>query len=150
MTESDGSARGALIRGTLLYSVFLALDIAVIVLILIVRTGDAAFITLAFVAFVGILLVFQVVQHVRDLRAPLIETDGVVIRKWKRADLIIAMEGYYLTVGRKVFRVRPEDWIHIDEMMRVRVVHYPHTLNVASVREVYHRPDSGDGVGDQP
>jgi hypothetical protein len=150
MAGSEHFGRASLIRGTLLYSVFLALDIAVIVLILIVRTGNAAFITLAFVAFVGILLVFQVVQHVRDLRAPLTETDGVVIRKWRRADLIIAMDSYYLTVGKKVFRVRPEDWVHIDEMMRVRVIHYPHTLNVVSVQEVYHRPGSGDGAGGGP
>jgi len=135
MAGSNEFGRASLIRGTLLYSAFLILDIAVIVLILVVRTGNAAFITLAFVAFVGVLLAFQVMQHMRDLGATLTETDGVVLRKWKRADLIIAMDSYYLTVGGKVFRVRPEDWIHIDEAMRVRVVHYPHTLNVVSVQE---------------
>lgn len=136
MAGQSESARASLIRGTLIYSAFLILDIAVIVLILIARTGNAAFITLAFVAFVGILLAIQVMQHVRDLRATLVETDGVVVRKWRRADLIIAMESYYLTVEGSVFRVRPEDWIHIDEGMRVRIVHYPHTLNVVTVQEL--------------
>ena len=149
MADRDDFARASLIRGTLLYAVFLALDIAVIVLILVVRTGNAAFVTLAFVAFVGVLLLFQLVQHVRDLGAQPVEMDGVVLRKWRRADLVIAMDSHYLTVGKKVFRVRPEDWVHVDEMMRVRVLHYPHTLNVISVREVYHRPGSGDGV-DEP
>jgi hypothetical protein len=126
-------ARASLRRSAAIYAALLAGDIAVVVYILIVRTGNAAFITLSFVAVVGLLLAYQVVQHVRDFGARLAETDGTVIRKWKRADLIIAWDSYYLTVDRTVFRVRPEDWIHIDEGQYVKVVHFPHTLTVVSV-----------------
>jgi len=126
-------ARASLYRTAAIYAALLAADIVVIVYILIVRTGGAAFVTLSFVVIVGLLLAYQVVQHVRDFGARLAESDGVVARKWKRADLVIAWDSFYLTVGRTVFRVRPEDWIHIDEGQYVKVVHFPHTLTVVSV-----------------
>jgi hypothetical protein len=126
-------ARASLRRSAAIYAALLAADIAVVVYILIVRTGGAAFVTLSFVVVVGLLLAYQVVQHVRDFGARLAETDGVVMRKWKRADLIIAWDSFYLTVERTVFRVRPEDWIHVEEGEFVKVVHFPHTLTVVSV-----------------
>lgn len=140
MDDAARSARASLIRTGLIYSAFLAVDVAVIVYIVVARVSNAAFITLAIVAIVGLLLLYQVVQHVRDFGASPVETDGVVQRKWRRADLIIAMDSYYLTVDRTVFRVKPEDWIHIEEAMPVAVVHFPHTQSVVSVREARRDP----------
>lgn len=134
------SARASLRRGALTYGALLIADIAVIVYIIGARTGGAAFVTLSFVLLVGLLLAYEVAQHVRDFDAPLVETDGVVVRKWKRADLIIVMDSYYLTVGRTVFRLRPEDWIHVDEQTYVKVVHFPHTLTVVSVHPIERPP----------
>jgi xanthosine utilization system XapX-like protein len=133
LDEEFRSARASLIRTGLLYAALLVLDIAVIVLILFVRTSNFAFVTLAFVAIVGVLLAFQVVQHARDMRSRLAETEGVVVRKWRRADLVIAMQSHYLTVESGVFRVRPEAWIHVDEGDYVKIVHFPHTLTVVSI-----------------
>ena len=133
MDDPVAAARASLRRSAAIYAALLAADIAVVVYILIVRTGGAAFVTLSFVAVVGLLLAYQVVQHVRDFGARLAETDGRVVRKWKRADLIIAWDSFYLTVERTVFRVRPEDWILLDEGAFVKVVHFPHTLTVVSV-----------------
>lgn len=133
MDDPVRGARASLRRTAAIYGALLAADIAVVVYILIVRTSGAAFVTLSFVVVVGLLLAYQVVQHVRDFGARLAETDGVIVRKWKRADLIIAWDSFYLTVDRTVFRVRPEDWIHLDEGEFVKVVHFPHTLTVVSV-----------------
>jgi hypothetical protein len=74
--------------------------------------------------------------HGRDLRSPLSESEGVVLRKWQRADLIIAWQSFYLQVDRAIFKLRPEDYILLDEGMYVKVVHFPRTLNVVSIHQV--------------
>ena len=140
MDDPVAAARASLRRGALAYGALLAADVAVATYIVDARAGGAAFVTLSFVVVVGLLLVYQVAQHVRDFEARLVETDGVVVRKWKRADLIIAMDSYYLTVGRTVFRLRPEVWIQVDEGMYVKVVHFPHTLTVVSVHPIERPP----------
>ncbi len=140
MDDPVAAARASLRRGALIYSALLVADVAVIAYILDARAGGAAFVTLSFVVVVGLLLVYQVAQHVRDFDSRLAETDGVVVRKWKRADLIIAMDSYYLTVGRAVFRLPPEEWIHVDEQTYVKVVHFPHTLTVVSVHPIERPP----------
>jgi hypothetical protein len=48
------------------------------------------------------LLLCYVVQHVRTW-AEAVESEGLVTRKWTRADLIIAMQSYYITVERTIF-----------------------------------------------
>jgi hypothetical protein len=82
------------------------------------------------------MLLYQVVQHARDLRAPLAESEGMVTRKWKNADLIIAWDSYYIRVDRYVFRIKPEQYIEVRENSYVKVVHFPHTLNVVSIHEL--------------
>jgi hypothetical protein len=59
----------------------------------------------------------------------------VILRRWSRADLIVAMQSYYITVGRTVYRVKPEDYIYLKEQMYVKIVHLPNTLTVVSVHE---------------
>lgn len=119
----------------LIYIALLALDALVVYYIVANGEGGGAYVTLSIVALVGLLLAYQVVQHVRDLNASLAETEGPILRKWDRADLIIAMQSYYVTVGGTVFRVRPENYIHLSEAMHVKIVHFPNTLGVVSVHE---------------
>jgi hypothetical protein len=119
-----------------IYAVLLIADLLVISYIIAGATSGGAFITLSVVGVVGLLLAYQVVQHLRDLHAPLAESDGVVQRKWSRADLIIAMQSYYVTVDGTVFRLKPEDHLMVDAGMYVKVVHFPHTLNVVSIHEM--------------
>lgn len=133
MDDRVAAARSSLRNTALVYSLFLVVAIVVAVYIVVSAVSGAAYVTLSFVVIVGLLLAYQVVQHLRDFGARLAESDGVVQRKFRRADLIIFMDSYYLTVAGTVFRLRPEDWIHIEEGERVKVVHFPHTLTVVSV-----------------
>ncbi len=119
----------------LIYLALLATDLLAVYYIVANGDGGGAYVTLSIVGLVGLLLAYQVVQHLRDLNAMLAETEGVVARKWQRADLVIALQSYYISVGRTVFRVRPEDYLFLNESAYVKVVHFPNTLTVVSVHE---------------
>lgn len=136
MDDPESAARASLFRSLLIYLIFLVLAVAVVVYVTANRASGAAFVTISIVGVVALLLAYQVVQHYRDMQSPLAETDGAVVRKWQRADLIVVMQSFYLTVDRTVFRVPPEDWVHIDEGMYVKVVHFPRTLTVVSIHEI--------------
>jgi hypothetical protein len=134
--DPESSARNSLRRSGVIYAILLIADLLVISYIVAGATSGGAFVTLSVVGVVGLLLAYQVVQHIRDLNAPLAESDGVVQRKWSRADLIIAMQSFYVTVEGTVFRLKPEDHLMVDVGMYVKVVHFPHTLNVVSIHEM--------------
>jgi xanthosine utilization system XapX-like protein len=124
-----------------IYAVLLIADLLVVSYIIAGAASGGAYVTLSVVGVVGLLLAYQIVQHVRDLNAPLAESVGVVQRKWSRADLIIAMQSFYVTVEGTVFRLKPEDHLMLDVGMYVKVVHFPHTLNVVSIHEMARPPD---------
>jgi hypothetical protein len=140
--DPESAARASLFRSLLIYTAFFAADVIFIVYVSSYGLEGGAYVTTSIVAVVGLLLLYQVVQHLRDLRSPLAESEGVVTRKWKRADLIIAWESYYITVERTVFRIKPEQYLDVREESYVKVVHFPHTLNVVSVHETL-RPNGG-------
>ncbi len=125
----------------IIYGVLFVVDALVVYYIIASGARGFAFVTLSIVGVVGSLLAYQTLQHYRDLAAPLAESTGVVVRKWSRADLIIAMHSYYLTVDRTVFRVKPEDFIKVDQGMYVKIVHFPYTLNVVSIHEMKRPAD---------
>ena len=138
--EPEARARASLLRSLAIYGALLAADVVVIAWVVSAGVQGAGFVTLSIVGVVGLLLGYQVWQHYRDTRAPLAETDGVVQRKWSRADLVIAWDSYYLTVDRTVFRLPKAEWITVNEGAYVTVVHFPHTLNVVSVHEIMRPP----------
>lgn len=140
MDDRAGRARGSLRRTALIYILLLAVDVVAAAYIITSAVSGAAYVTLTFVVVIGALLAYQVVQHIRDFGAPLAESDGVVRRKFRRADLIIFLDSYYLTVSGTVFRLPPEEWIHIDEGDYVKVVHFPHTLTVVSIHGARRPP----------
>ena len=142
MNDPEPTARASLLRSTLIYAVLFAVDGVVVWYILTSGVQGAGYVTLSIFVVVGMLLGYQVFEHALDLRAPLVESEGVVQRKWKRADLVIAWDSYYIKVDRAVFKLRPEDFVHIDEAMYVKVVHFPRTLNVVSVHELRGMPGS--------
>lgn len=123
----------------LIYGLFLLPAVAVVYYIATSGAQGIAYLTLSIAGVLSLLLGYQVVQHYRDLRVPLAETVGVIQRKWSRADLIIAWQSYYVTIDRAVFRLRAEDYIQVEEGVMVKVVHFPHTLNVVSIH-VLARP----------
>lgn len=135
MQDPESSARASLRRSLLIYVALLATDALAVYYIIANGEGGGAYLTLSIVGLVGLLLAYQVVQHVRDLNAHLAETEGPILKKWDRADLIIAMQSYYIAVGGVVFRIRPEDYLHLSESMHVKIVHFQYTLSVVSVHE---------------
>jgi xanthosine utilization system XapX-like protein len=118
------------------YAALLVADVAVIVWVARAGIQGAGFVIVSIIGVIGVLLAYQVLQHARDMRAPLAESEGVVQRTWSRADLIIAWESYYITVERTVFKVAKVDWIDLREGSYVKVVHFPHTFSVVSVHDV--------------
>jgi hypothetical protein len=124
----------------LFYAAFLALDLLALYYIVASAPSGAGYVTMTIVGALALLLGLQVWMHVRDLGSPLAESEGIVQRKWTRADLIIAWHSYYINVGRRVFRLKPEDHVMVDEGMLVKVVHFPRTLHVVSIHEVPRAP----------
>jgi xanthosine utilization system XapX-like protein len=132
--EPERAARAALFRSFVFYSVVLLGIVALLTWLATFR----AYVALVLFGGIGVLVAYQVVQHYRDLREPLAESEGVVARVWSRADLIIALHSYYITVGRTVYRLQPEDFVPLE--LYVKVVHFPHTLNAVSVHEIVRHP----------
>jgi hypothetical protein len=129
-------ARTAVLRSVLLFSPFLAIVLAILVLIARDVSRDGAspgsIVGLTLVGFVALLLGYQVVQGLRDLFSKLTETVGLVERKWSRSDMLI-FQNTYLFVGRNVFRVEPEEALDIETGTMVRITHLPHTGAVERV-----------------
>lgn len=136
----------------MIYMAMLVADLAVVIWIATSNPTGAAYVTMSVVAAVGLLVAYQTYAHYRDLRAPLAESEGTLHRVWSRADLIIAWHSYYVTVDRMVFRLQPEDYVLLEDRWRalgrldppqdmyVKVVHFPHTLNVVSIHEILRPP----------
>ncbi len=142
----------------IIYIVLLTPALAVLVWIATSNPTGFAYFSMSVAAVVALLLGYQAFAHYRDLRSPLSESEGVVQRIWSRADLIIAWHSYYVSVdcasaagvapARKLFRLQPEDYVHLEDRFRtmarldppvdlyVKVVHFPLTLNVVSIHEV--------------
>lgn len=133
MDDPEAAARAGLRRSLLIYTLLFATAAAVVVYIAQSDAQGAGYVTLSIVGVVALLLAYQVIQHLRDLRAPLAESVGVIQRKWSRADLVIAWNSYYIAVNRTVFRIGPLDYAEVEEDMYVKVVHFPNTNNVVSV-----------------
>jgi len=134
--DLESAARASLRRSAALYTLLLLGTLAGVSWIVTHAAGGGAYLTLAFAGGLALLLAYFVLQHLRDMGAPPAAREGIVTRKWSRADLIIVMQSYYIAVDRTVFRVRPEDYILLEEGMRVRVAHFPHTLHVISMEEL--------------
>jgi xanthosine utilization system XapX-like protein len=131
------------------YSILL---LAVIGLLTWLTTLGGAYPALALVGLFGLLVAYQVVQHYRDLREPLAESEGIVSRAWARADLIIVWHSYYVSVAGSVYRLPPEEYVLLEDRWRalnrldpprplyVKVVHFPHTKTAVSVHEMLPPP----------
>jgi len=143
--DPEHAARVSLRRSLFIYAALLFAAVVVVTYIAANLASGFGYVTLSVVALVGVLIAYQVLQYIRDLNAPLAESDGIVQRKWKRADLIIALESFYLTVDRvadrAVFRVTAEDYVLVDEGMYVKVVHFPNTLTVVSLHKMVRPPE---------
>jgi len=136
MGARGSSAGRAVLRSLLLFTPLLAVALVVLGFIVFdIATEGASggnIAVLVFVGFVSALLLYQVVQSLRDVFSNLMETTGLVERSWSRNDLLL-FRSQYLFLNRTVFRVGPEQALDVQLGDTVRIVHYPHTGAVESV-----------------
>jgi hypothetical protein len=104
-----------------------------IVIFNLVREGPSGLIiTLLLLCLAAFLTGHQGIQSLRDLRSSPQVSNGLVDRKWSRADLFV-LRSYYIYVDRSVFKVTPLIYTELEEGDTVSVNHYPHTNTVISV-----------------
>lgn len=152
MPDPESSARASLFRSMVAYVVLLAGDIAVVWYIAVSGPQGLGYLTMSVIAGVGLLLAYQVILHYRDLRQPLAEAEGTVYRVWKRSDMIITWDSFYITVDRSVYRIPAEEYPYLQERftmfasrtppqrLYVKVVHFPNTMTAVSVHEIVEPP----------
>ncbi len=98
-----------------------------------VREGPSGLIiTLLLLSLAAFLTGHQSIQSLRDLRSSPTVSNGLVDRKWSRADLFV-LRSYYIYVDGSVFKVTPLIYAELEESDTVSVNHYPHTNTVISV-----------------
>jgi hypothetical protein len=133
--EAHRAARSSLIRVALTFTPLFLLSLAGagIVIFNLVREGPSGLIvTLALLLLAAFLTGHQSIQSLRDLRSSPRLSNGLVDRKWSRADLFV-LRSYYIYVDRSVFKVTPLIYTELEEGDTVAVSHYPHTNTVISV-----------------
>jgi hypothetical protein len=133
------AAWGAVLRSALLFAPFLGLALTGLTF-LVIEALDEGFsagqiVAISILAFISLLFAYQVVQAVRDLFSSVIETQGIVERRWSRNDFFL-FRNSYIFVERNVFRLEPEQYIEVDLGDVVRVVHFPHTSTVEGIELV--------------
>lgn len=142
MTAAGPSARATVVRSLLIYTPVLALVVAVIGLLMVdmasAGVGAGRVTGIVLVSFVGLLVAYQVVQAARDLLSPLVETTGVVERRWSRSDVFI-FQNTYIFVERNVFRLSPEQSLEIQAGDLLRVLHSPYLCAVEHIEVVEAR-----------
>ena len=147
MVAAGPSARATILRSLLLFVPFLLVVLVALALLLRSTADEGAsggrIVALVLMGSVGLLLVYQVVQSVRDLFSRTVETVGRVERRWSRSNFFL-FRNSYIFVGRDVFRLPPEQFVEIGLGDTVRIVHYPHTAAVEAI-EVVARKGASDG-----
>lgn len=148
MATTRPAAWGAVLRSALLFTPFFGIALTGLVFLVLdvvdTGVGPGQVVGVTILAFVTLLFGYQVVQSVRDLFSGVVETTGVVERRWSRNDFFL-FRNSYIFVGRNVFRLEPEEYVEVDLGDTVRVVHFPHTSTVEAVEVLARR-----GAGGKP
>ena len=135
LEEAYRAARSSLIRVALVFTPLFLLSLAGIGIVIfnLVREGPSGLIiTLLLLSLAAFLTGHQSIQSLRDLRSSPTVSNGLVDRKWSRADLFV-LRSYYIYVDRSVFKVTPLIYTELEEGDTVSVNHCPHTNTVISV-----------------
>ena len=139
-------ARRTVVRSALTWTPLFVLFVALGALLLVraLTQSGGAWVGFAIVALIALLASPLAFAALRDLRAEPIETEGTITRKWSKADLIV-FRGHYLTVGKRVFRVRKDIWLLMPEVFgRVHVRHFPHTNTLIAWEALASAPAPDD------
>lgn len=146
MMEERPIAWAGVLRSALLFSPFFV--VALVVMGIIVREiasegmSGGRLIGIVLVGLMALLLGYQILQSVRDLFAGLVETTGLVERRWSRSDFFL-FRNDYIFVHKNVYRLHPEQYVEVGLGDTVRIVHFPHTSAVEAI-EVLKRDSSAD------
>jgi hypothetical protein len=138
LNDEISSARRRLIRDALIYTPVSLGALAAwgATLASIVRSGGGPGIGLLVVLTVAVLLVgFQSIQSLRDLVATPVTSEGEVLRKWRRLELLF-FPAYYIYVNRNVFRIPILFYHQVERGDVVNITHYPHTATVIAVKRL--------------
>ena len=132
------SARRSIVRSSMAWLPFFTLFSAGAVFFLIrALTDDAgAWVGFAILGLIALLILPLLVAALQDLRAAPIETEGLLGRKWSKADFFVFRSHYFL-IGKRVFRVNKAVWVTIPEPPgRIHLLHYPHTNTLIDWKSV--------------
>jgi len=147
LKEGISAARRHIIRDAVIYTPILILAVAVwgAALAGVVAAGGGGGIFLLLLLTIVVFLAgFQSIQSLRDLWSSPVTSEGPVIRKWRRAELLV-FPNYYLYVNRSVFRVPALMYQAIEQGDVVAITHYPHTATVIEVKRI-RRADAPPGA----
>lgn len=111
--------------------------------------GGGGILLIVIVALVALLLGFQSIQALRDLRAGLVETRGKMGRRWSRSNLLL-WRSYYVQVNGAIFTVGRLDYELLQSGDEVAVRHLPNTGTVESIDRVPASPPARADAADAP
>jgi hypothetical protein len=138
LNDESSFARRRLVRDVAIYTpVFLAVLAAwgAALASVIGGEGGGGIFFLVILTLVAVLVGFQGIESLRDLRSTPVITEGEVVRMWRRAELLL-FPAHYVYVNRNVFRVSPLAYHQVGRGDVVAVTHYPHTSTVIAVKRL--------------
>jgi hypothetical protein len=103
--------------------------------------GSGDVILMIFVGFVTLLLLFQALTALLDLRSEPVRMAGRVSSRWSRSDLLIFGDSCYIRVSpdgggsSAIFKIERFWWEQLKEGDPVLIEHYRHTSSVVSVEK---------------
>lgn len=104
--------------------------------------GGGDIFLLIIVGIVTVLLLFQSISALLDLRGEVMNSEGTVTHKWSRSDFIVFGDSCFIRVARPapqadaIFKIERFWWEQLNDGDRVLVRHYPHTASVESVEKL--------------
>lgn len=129
-------ARFSMARSLLFYLVVGVACAISAVYIYLLPPGGFGWVSLVIMAALAGLCLWQVWQFGRDLQSDVVETSGVLAKKWQRAELFIVWQSYFILVDRHVFKVEPDAWVFLELERPLRVRHFPRTMTVVAIEKV--------------
>lgn len=147
------TARASVIRTAMFYTPIFAATI-VVALCILLGVWDLGPVLLVLDLGLAVLVGFQSIQALRDLRTNLKTTRGPVQRIWTKSDIPLVSRSHYISVKGNFFSIPPDAHFDLKEEVKrlrsagleeeyyieVEVVHYPHTGTVESVKRLGQIP----------
>jgi len=97
-----------------------------------ILTEDTGYLVMFCVfGLIGALTGYQAKHYLSDLRHRPVMTEGEILRKWHKGNLLIFLfPSFYVFVDDKIFSIPRQDYALLLETDMVRISHYPGSLTV--------------------